>query len=109
MPDEDAAPTLVPEPEPGEDPTASTIQESPPYPQAPIVKREEALIVLLINLFVPGVGTIAAGIMGDKPLIGRGIAQLVLALIIVGWIWALITSLQTLQNSTWADKRGIEV
>jgi len=64
-----------------------------------------ALVVLVVNLFFPGIGTIIAGVVGEKPLIGRGIAQLLLTIIVVGWIWALVTSVQCLQNAVWNDKR----
>lgn len=81
---------------------------SPPYPQSPVVEQNIAIVTLIVNLFVPGIGTIIAGVVGNKPMIGRGIAQLLLSIIIVGWIWAIVTGVQVLQNSSWADKnRGV--
>ena len=74
---------------------------TPPYPKMPVLDSNMALIVLIINLFFPGVGTIVAGIQGNMPLIGRGIAQLLLAIIIVGWVWALVSSIQALSNASW--------
>lgn len=82
------------------------VTPQPPYPQSPVLDQTMALVCLVINVFVPGVGTIAGGVMGQKPLIGRGIAQLVLALIIVGWIWGIVTGVQMLQNAVWNDKRA---
>ncbi|HUR69725.1 MAG TPA: hypothetical protein VM370_10820 [Candidatus Thermoplasmatota archaeon] len=76
---------------------------SPPYPQSPIVEKSNAILCLVINVFLPGIGTIVGGVMGNKPLIGRGIAQLLLSLIIVGWVWALVTGVQMLQNATWNE------
>jgi ABC-type transport system involved in multi-copper enzyme maturation permease subunit len=70
-----------------------------PYPQSPVVDMNMAIVVLIVNLFFPGIGTIVAGVVGEKPLIGRGIAQLLLSIILVGWIWALVTSIQVMQNA----------
>lgn len=87
-------------------PHASGAGGSPPYPQVPVLDKTMALVTLLVNIFVPGIGTIVAGVLGNKPLIGRGIAQLVLSLIIVGWIWAIVTGVQVLQNAMWAERNG---
>ena len=73
-----------------------------PYPQSPVLTMGMAVVVLVVNLFLPGIGTLIAGVSGQQPLIGRGIAQLLLALIVVGWVWALVTSIQCLSNA----KRG---
>lgn len=77
-----------------------------PYPQVPVLKMDQALICLVVNIFAPGIGTIIGGVLGEKPLIGRGIAQLLLSIIIVGWIWAIVTGVQFLQNGKWAENRG---
>ena len=76
---------------------------APPYPQSPVIEKTNALICLVVNIFLPGIGTIIAGVMGNKPLIGRGIAQFLLAFILVGWIWAIVSGVQFLQNATWAE------
>ena len=55
-------------------------------------------IIFLINLFLPGLGTIIAGIMYGKTVnpdrtgvvICHGITQIITFLTIIGWIWALI-------------------
>lgn len=77
-----------------------------PYPQSPVLDKTMAMVCLAINVFVPGVGTIAGGVLGEKPLIGRGIAQLLLALIVVGWIWAIVTGVQMLSNAVWKEKQA---
>lgn len=82
------------------------VSSSPPYPQSPTVEKNNALLCLLINVFVPGIGTIAGGVMGNMKLIGRGVAQLLLALIVVGWIWAIVTGIQMLQNATWRESQA---
>lgn len=76
---------------------------SPPYPQCPVLPTDKALISLVINVFVPGIGTIVAGVLGNKPMIGRGVAQFLLGIVIVGWIWGIVTGVQLLQNAKWAE------
>lgn len=77
---------------------------APPYPQTPVLEMPIAVVVLVCNLLIPGVGTIVAGVVGHQRLIGRGIAQLLLALIIVGWFWGLVTGIQALTNASWGEK-----
>ena len=80
---------------------------APPYPQSPVIDTLPALLCLLINVLLPGVGTIASGVLGEKPLIGRGIAQLLLALVVVGWVWAVVTGVQLLHNAVWKERRAL--
>lgn len=77
---------------------------TPPYPQMPTLEVPMAIVVLVVNLFFPGIGTIVAGVLGNMKLIGRGIAQLLLALIFVGWVWALVSSIQAISNANAAKK-----
>lgn len=79
-----------------------------PYPKMPVLEPTMAAVVLIVNVIVPGVGTIIAGVLSGQKLIGRGIAQLLLALIIVGWIWAIVNGVQALQNATWGEKNGVK-
>lgn len=83
----------------------TAVAGSPPYPQSPVIEKTNALLCLVINIFVPGIGTIVAGVMGNKPLIGRGIAQLLLAFIFVGWIWAIVSGVQFVQNASWKESQ----
>lgn len=69
------------------------------YPQSPVLDMPIALVVLVVNLVFPGIGTIVAGVVGKHKMIGRGIAQLLLSIIFIGWIWALVTSIQCLTNA----------
>ena len=58
-------------------------------------------IILLINLFLPGVGSIVAGIMYGRTakvdrtgiIICHGIFQLLTFFFAIGWIWALVDTL----------------
>lgn len=77
---------------------------APPYPQMPVLETSMAVVALVVNIFVPGIGTIVAGVVGHQRLIGRGIAQLLLALIIVGWIWGVVSGVQALTNANWGEK-----
>jgi hypothetical protein len=79
---------------------------APPYPQSPILQTGTAVGMLIVNIIIPGLGTLIAGIMSGKPLIGRAIAQFFLAIIIVGWVWGIVTGVQLLSNASWADKTG---
>ncbi|HLE97965.1 MAG TPA: hypothetical protein VI997_11385 [Candidatus Thermoplasmatota archaeon] len=85
---------------------AAVISMTPPYPKTPVVAMDKALICLVINILVPGIGTIVAGVLGNKPQIGKGIAQLVLTIIVVGWIWGIVTGIQLLQNAKWMETKG---
>lgn len=70
-----------------------------PYPQVPVLDMGAAAAVLICNVIVPGLGTLIAGILGKRKLIGRAVAQLLLALIIVGWVWGIVTGVQCLINA----------
>lgn len=70
-----------------------------PYPQSPVLSVPEAAAVLIVNILLPGVGTIVAAVIGQKKIIGRGIAQFFLTIIIVGWVWAIITGVQCMVNA----------
>ena len=63
-----------------------------------------AIIVLVLNLFVPGLGTIVAGCVakGDPAInnIFVGLLQLVLTpFFLLGWFWALVLSIQIIGKS----------
>ncbi|KAL9649958.1 hypothetical protein ABK040_014992 [Willaertia magna] len=62
------------------------------------------IIILLINVFFPGIGTILAGVMTDEKdksssAIIVGILQLVLSACCIGWLWAIWTGIQIMQKS----------
>ena len=69
----------------------------------PKLEKQQAIIVLIINIFFfPGLGTILAGVWagGENKCIVVGIIQMILAPIIVGWIWAIVTSCAIYKKST---------
>ena len=70
----------------------------------PQVPEDKGLIILILNIFISGAGTIWAGVLGNHPNTKTiGIIQLVLyilgyvfswtgvgaILILIGWIWAI--------------------
>ena len=87
-------------------PWAATPPASPPYPQVPVLETVTAVGMLVINVFVPGLGTLISGILTGRPLIGRAIAQFLLAILIVGWVWSVVTGVQLLSNASWATRTG---
>lgn len=62
-----------------------------------------ALMILIVNIFLPGIGTIVVGCLNGVPnrcyFIGLGILQLFLAYFIIGYVWAIITSVMLLSNA----------
>lgn len=79
-----------------------------PYTQMPVLDSAMAAVVLVVNILIPGVGTIIAGVLSGQKLIGRGIAQFFLAIVIVGWVWGIVNGVQALQNATWAQRNGVK-
>lgn len=56
-------------------------------------------IVFLVNLILPGVGTMIIGWCkkrGRAFFVLLGLAQFLLALLVIGWIWAFLTSFELL-------------
>lgn len=50
-----------------------------------------AIVCGIINIFLSGIGTIVAGALdGDTADIIIGLIQLVLIIIIVGWVWSIV-------------------
>jgi hypothetical protein len=59
-----------------------------------------AVLVLVVNaVLIPGLGTIIGAVVGKHKMIGRGVAQFFLTIIIVGWVWGIITGIQCLVNA----------
>jgi hypothetical protein len=68
-----------------------------------------AIILLIINIFLPGIGTIIAGIQCERRRrrnfnIICGILQLLLAIILIGWIWSIIWGILIYKRNTGAMK-----
>lgn len=77
-----------------------------PYPQAPLLDMPIAIVSAIVNIaFIPGLGTIIGAIVAGEKGVGKGIAQLILTLILIGWIWAIVTAVQMLVNTSWKSKQ----
>jgi len=57
--------------------------------------RRTAIVILCLNVFLPGFGTFIAGLYGGGEVVFNnlivGILQGLLSLILVGWIWSIYT------------------
>lgn len=61
-----------------------------------------ARVVFFLNLFIPGLGTIIMGCYSGANCaywICVGLLQAMLAIMLVGWIWAIVTGCQAMSNS----------
>ena len=71
----------------------------------PTVKRSpDGILALVLCIFLGGLGTIIVGAIhkgpAQKDIIITGVIQLVLSIILVGYIWALIWGIMTFVKST---------
>ncbi|MFA5945017.1 MAG: hypothetical protein WC876_11205 [Candidatus Thermoplasmatota archaeon] len=72
----------------------------PQYPDYPVIEQTPAILCLIVNvILLPGVGTIIAGYVGKRSLLVKGILQLVLTIVLVGWIWAIVSAVKIMKNS----------
>ena len=65
----------------------------------PRLDKTTALVVLILNIFFPGIGTMIMGCIGNNAggFICIGICQLLLTVFLIGWIWAIITGINALK------------
>ncbi|CBJ28924.1 expressed unknown protein [Ectocarpus siliculosus] len=57
----------------------------------PVLRKPLAFVLLVINVFVPGLGTVIAGFLTCKlKSIFTGILQLVTTSLVVGWVWSVM-------------------
>ena len=60
----------------------------------PLVNKDDALLVLLLNIFIPGIGTMIAAYRSvdgfNCKACGNGIGQMILTVVIAGSIWSII-------------------
>lgn len=60
-----------------------------------------ALVILIINIIAPGVGTIIMGCCSQNcgEWFCTGILQLLLTVLLIGWIWSICTGINCLNHS----------
>ena len=62
-----------------------------------------AFFILILNIFFPGVGTLVLACIGDRFACGNqflvGILQIILAPLIIGWIWSIYWGILVLGKS----------
>jgi hypothetical protein len=68
----------------------------------PSMSVTNALAILIINVFFPGIGTMFIGCISGKNVgywICIGLCQVLLSFIIIGWIWAIVTGVMLLTKA----------
>ena len=60
-----------------------------------------ALIILILNILMPGVGTIIMGCCSTNctEWLCTGILQMLLTVLLIGWIWSICTGINCLSHS----------
>lgn len=75
----------------------------------PLVSTSDALLVLLLNIFIPGVGSMVAAYRGvdgfNSKCCGFGIGQMLLTIVVAGTIWSIIhgVAIYDKSNKYYAD------
>ena len=74
------------------------IIERSPFPS---VNKCLAIIILILNIIFPGVGTIVMGCSSQNcsEWLCTGILQIILFPLLIGWIWAICTGIKCLNHS----------
>mmetsp|Transcript_52667 Transcript_52667/g.128682 ORF Transcript_52667/g.128682 Transcript_52667/m.128682 type:complete len:91 (-) Transcript_52667:203-475(-) len=58
--------------------------------RVPSMTQGMGVLLLLVNIFLPGIGSIIAGLLtGKMSTAVIGILQFVLAFCIIGWLWSI--------------------
>lgn len=58
--------------------------------QVPTLEKDWGTGMLVVNILLPGVGTLVAGIKSERnTTMVIGVLQFLLAFVIVGWIWSI--------------------
>lgn len=59
----------------------------------PVTSKVIAIILLVLNIFFPGVGTLIMACVGGQFMCEHiicGVLQILLAFIIIGWVWSIV-------------------
>jgi hypothetical protein len=84
-------------------PVYSTYEQTPTMLGVPRIEKSQALMCLIFNIFIPGVGTMIGSLLApsgcDLCSFIYGFLQFCLASMLVGWVWSLIWGLLMYQSS----------
>ena len=79
---------------------------APPHPGYPVLEQTPAILCVIVNVAVlPGIGTLIAGSMGGKSFIVRGVLQLLLTPLLIGYVWSVMSAIRIMGNANWARRR----
>lgn len=59
----------------------------------PTLNKVMAIIILILNIFFPGIGTMCLACVGGSFQVEHlivGLVQLLLAALIIGWVWSIL-------------------
>ncbi|KAF0984193.1 hypothetical protein FDP41_007370 [Naegleria fowleri] len=75
----------------------------------PKLKGKWPIIILLLNIFLPGVGTLVAGCVTSKKkkvkfCIIFGLLQMLLSVVLIGWLWSIFWGVFIYKRSTGLGK-----
>lgn len=74
------------------------------YAGIPALPVRGAVAVALLNALVPGAGTMAlARRARSRGLLVKGALQVLAAFVLVGWLWAAVTSIKAVGNALEAE------
>jgi len=69
----------------------------------PILDPGTAMVILILNIFFPGIGTMVCGCVGRNAnpcgWFMIGFLQIILIFCLIGWIWSIITGIQVMHRS----------
>jgi hypothetical protein len=81
--------------------TASKFQQLKDH--IPVVSKVVAIIILVLNIFIPGLGTALMSCIGGKFIVEHlviGLIQFILAPCVIGWIWSILWGILVVLRSS---------
>ena len=69
----------------------------------PVLHKTVAIIILVFNIFIPGLGTMFLACMaGDfkKEHVFVGLAQMLFSVCVIGWVWSVLWGIILVMKST---------
>lgn len=72
---------------------------------------KKAIFVLIMNIFLPGSGTVLLGCMEEpknNELIKTGVLQFIAAIFVVGWIWSIWWGIELVKQAAEEEEEKIQ-